>query len=89
MHLKIYKDESIRVETPHSDTEIFVDVRQVGYQSLAVDFYGFQGYIEIRKKENHVRVFQFPKKSYKKECDFGWWEDAEVIFSYNENGKDS
>ena len=41
-------------------------------------------YIEIRKKDNQVAMFVFPKKGYKKEIDFGYWEDAEVVYSINE-----
>ncbi len=86
MNLKLYQDENIRIETPHSG--IFTEVRYVGYETLAVDLYGFQGYIEIRKRNDNIRVFHFPQKFYKKECDFGFWEDAEIVFSYNKNGKD-
>jgi hypothetical protein len=58
-------------------------VNSVGYESMAIDLFGSFSYIEIRQKENKIRVFSFQKKSYKKECDFGWWEDAEVVYAMN------
>ena len=85
MDLNLYAKQRVRVKTSHGP---FLDLEHVGYESLAIDMYSFQGYIEIRKKGTHLRIFQFPKKSYKKECDFGYWEDGEVVFSYNEHGKD-
>jgi hypothetical protein len=86
MHVEINKSEKIRVETYSGP---FIDVTHVGYESLAVDIYGFLGYVELRKKDKRLRLFQFPEKSYKKDCDFEWWEDAEIVFSYNEKGKDA
>ena len=83
MDIRLFQKQGVRLKTHHS----FVDVKYIGYESLAIDMH-FQEYIEIRKKEGHLRIFQFPKKSYKKECEFGYWEDAEVVFSYNLNGKD-
>ena len=91
MNIQLYNKEKVRVYQG-SDwlTSTFIDVGcpDKSYKTLVADFYGFDNYIEIRKKENYVRVYQFQKKSYKKEFDFGWWKDAEVIFSYNKNGKD-
>jgi hypothetical protein len=85
MDIQLQGKESIRVKTYSGP---FIDIRHIDYESLAVDLYAFQGYIELRQKDRQFRLFQFPKKSYKKDHDFGWWKDAEVIFSYNENGKD-
>jgi len=86
MDLRIRRDDSVRV-VGDFDGSNFMDIRSVGYESLAVDFYGHFNYIEIREKEDKVRVFSFPKKSLKKECDFGWWEDAEVVFALNKRIK--
>jgi len=83
MNLKLNSKDSLRITGDHKGNN-FIDVGSVGYESLAVDLFGHFHYIEIRKKEDKIRVFTFPKKSYKKECDFGWWEDAEVVYALNE-----
>lgn len=83
MNIKIRKDDNLRISSDHKERN-FVDVYQVGYESMAIDFFTHFQYIEIRKKNDHIRVFTFTKKSMKKECDFGWWEDAEVILAVNE-----
>ena len=62
----------------------FVAISQFGYEAMAIDLHTAFQYIEIRRKDCQVRVFTFKKKSHKKECDFGWWEDAEVILAINE-----
>ena len=85
MEINLNCDDRIRLKSSDGP---FIDVQHVGFESVAIDMYSFQGYIEIRKKGNHFRVFQFPKKSYKKELNFGYWDDAEIIYSFNENGKD-
>ena len=83
MNLKLYKDESLRVIADYKENN-FINITGVGHESMAVDMYSHFQYIEIRKKKDLLRVFVFPKKSLKKECDFGWWEDAQVVFSQNE-----
>jgi hypothetical protein len=87
MHLKLYQDDSIRCSVDHRENT-FTDIRRVGFDSLAIDLYGMCGYVELRLKDGNIRIFQFPRKSYKKECDFGYWSDAEVVYSYNRDGKD-
>lgn len=83
MDLKLRNSDSIRVIGDDKKNN-FINILGVGNNSLAIDFIPIFYYIEIRKKENMIRVFTFPKKSYKKECDFGWWEDAEVVYSLNQ-----
>ena len=85
MVMELQNKDKIRIKTYSGS---FMDIFHINPESLAVDLYAFQGYIELRKKDRVFRLFQFPKKSYKKDHDFGWWEDAEVVFSHNENGKD-
>lgn len=82
MNIKLYKDDNLRIYGDHNQNN-FIDVKSVGYESLSVDFFSSFVYIEIRKKESKLRVFTFNKKSHKKECDFGWWEDAEVVYALN------
>ena len=83
MELRVRTEEGIRVIGDHKNDNI-VDVNGVGYDSLAIDLYPRFYYIEIRKKEDQIRVFTFPKKSSKKDCDFGWWKDADVILAVND-----
>ena len=83
MRIKLDNKDKIRIVGDNKELN-FIDTQVVGYESLAIDLYTSFYYIEIRKKESQIRVFTFPKKSYKKECDFGWWEDAEVIYALNE-----
>ena len=82
MELRIMGDDCLRVVADHKKDN-FIDVRAFGYEAMAIDLFPRFQYIEIRKKQDVVRVFTFLKKSYKKECVFGWWEDAEVILAIN------
>ena len=83
MNLKLYHGYKLRIVGDFEDQN-FIDIEGVGYESLAIGLFKSFHYIEIREKESMIRVFTFPKKSLKKECDFGWWADAEVVFSRNE-----
>ena len=83
MDLRIRQDDNLRIYADHKQQN-FIDVHQVGYEGMAIDLFTSFQYIEIRKKNTQLRVFTFTKKSMKKECDFGWWDDAEVVFSINE-----
>jgi hypothetical protein len=85
MEIELYADERVRVKT----SKTLIDVQRIGYDSLGINLSSFEAYIEIRKKGGELKVFQFPKRSYKKENEFGYWKDAEVVFSYNRNGKDA
>ena len=83
MDIKLSQDDTFRIYADNKGNN-FIDVLQFGYDAMAVDMFTNFQYIEIRKKHDIIRVFSFKKKSHKKECDFGWWEDAEVVFSINE-----
>ena len=83
MDIKLQREDSFRITADHRGNN-FIDVAQVGYESMAVDLFAHFVYIEIRKKEDRLRVFTFAKKSLKKECDFGWWGNADVVFALNE-----
>ena len=85
MHTRLYKGERLRINTDKKE-DTFVDIKAIEFESLAVTFYPRFGYLEIREKECELRIFQFLKKSYLTEFDFGWWADAEIICSY-EDGK--
>ncbi len=83
MNIKLYKDDTLRITGDHEGNN-FIDIGAVGYESLAIDLCTIFYYIEVRRKGEKVRIFTFLKKSHKKSCDFGWWEDAEVILAINE-----
>ena len=86
METRLYHKERIRISVDHKHNT-FVDVSHLNYECLSVDFYAFN-YHELRQKEDHIKMFSWDKKAYKKELDFGWWEDAEVVWSFNREGKD-
>ena len=86
MDVRIRNDEQLQI-TSSTNGDNFVRVQGFGYNSLVIDLYAPFQYIEVRRKESNVRVFTFHKKSDKKECDFGWYEDAEVILAINDVNK--
>jgi hypothetical protein len=88
MNVKLQHKDRFRVYADHEEQN-FIDVNQEEYESMSIDGYTAFHYIEIRKKEGRIRVYFFKKKSYKKECDFGWWTDAEVVFALNEKKTES
>jgi hypothetical protein len=83
MNILLYKEDNLRISGDFENKN-FINVCSVGYNSLAIDLFPTFHYIEIRKKGNQVRVFTFIKKSHKKEYDFEWWEDAEVVYALND-----
>lgn len=82
MHLKLRRDDHFRVSCD-SDENNFIDIQQVGYEAMAMNLFPLFHYIEIRSKDNNLRLFTFKKKSHKKEYDFGNWENAEIVFTWN------
>lgn len=85
MEVKLNQDDSLRINSEYGKCSNFIDLKRAGFSGLSATlFTGFQ-YIEIRKKGDQIKIFTFPKKSHKKEYDFGEiWKDAEVIYSINE-----
>ena len=81
--ININGEESLRVTSDHSG-ENFIGIRTAGYRSLQIGMIASLHYIEVRKKEGLLNTYVFPKKSYKKDYDFKWWADAEVVFSNND-----
>ena len=86
MEINLQDSDRLRL---HADfkQENFVNISKFGYEAMAIDLHTAFQYIEVRCKDCQVRVFSFKKKSHKKECDFGWWADAEVILAINEVNK--
>lgn len=83
MNIKLNSNDWFRVYADYEENN-FIDIAQEEYESMSVNAFTSFQYIEIRKKEGQLRIYFFKKKSYKKECKFGWWEDAEVVFALNE-----
>lgn len=84
MDLRLHSTDKIRLVTGSSKNN-FIDC-SAEYQEMAltVSFLCSQTYMEIRRKANQVKTFYFESKRHKKEFEFGYWEDAEVIFAFNE-----
>lgn len=84
MDLRLRSKDRIRIVGDHEENN-FIDVGGTDWDlAMTVDLYPAFHYIEIRKRDSSVRVFLFKKKGDKKEYDFGWYKDAEVIFALNE-----
>ena len=84
MEIKLQSEDGFRVDGGYANLSNFIDIAKAGYSGISVNlFTGFQ-YVEIRKKDDQLKIFTFPKKSHKKEYDFANWDDAEVVFSMNE-----
>ena len=82
--LQLYANERARITTDHKENN-FIDVSgHKDEMGMTVDFYPSKQYVEIRRKGGVCRQFFFEKKGHKRHFDFGYWEDAEVIFSLNE-----
>ena len=84
MEIKLQGEDRFRINGGYCDYSNFIDISKAGYSGICTTlFSGFQ-YIEIRKKDDQLRIYTFPKKSHKKDYDFSNWVDAEVVFSLNE-----
>lgn len=84
MDLTLKKDDRLRIQNePISNYRNFIDISKEGFNGLGVTLFSVFQYIEIRKKDDILKVFTFPNKSQKKEADLGVWSDAEVVFSLN------
>ena len=87
MDIKLNAQESIRIFThDYNGISNFVDVTSLNDQSgLRVTNHSLvHQYIEIRRKSTQIAIFLFPRKSFKKYANLGWWSDAEVVYSINE-----
>lgn len=79
MELKLNNNDRFRVYADH-DRHNFIDIKQENYDGMSVDLYCSLQIIEMRKKENVIRIFLHHTKEQKEECDYGWWSDAEILF---------
>lgn len=82
--IQLYAEEKVRVTTDYKEDN-YIDISSHPHEiGMTIDFYPCHQYLEIRKKGGVCREFLFKKKGEKKYFDFGYWEDAEVIFALNE-----
>lgn len=84
METRLYSKEKLRVTTNPSKNN-WIDIASGEWeQALEVSFLTSQQYLEIRKKDGQICSFYFESKRHKKDYDFGWWENAEVVFANND-----
>ncbi len=82
METKFNHCDRMRIRTGYKEN--FIDISGADNEAcLTVDLYPHFQYIEMRAKKGQMRLFTFDNKRWKKEYDFGWWADAEVVFSRN------
>src|SRR3990167_7785937 len=87
MDINLHSAEQVRIQTFYNTKIInFIDItclkNQLGL--IVTNWSTTYQYIEIRKKSTQIAMFIFPKKSLKNQYDFGWWSDAEIVYSINE-----
>lgn len=83
---KLHGTDRFRVSTNQGDN--FIDVGGLEWEmGITIDTYPHFHYIEIREKDNQIRMFCFKNKGVKKDLDLGFWSDAKVVFSVNKVGK--
>jgi hypothetical protein len=84
METRLYHKESIRIVVDHK-RDNFIDITCEEFETAGgITLYPSMQYIEVRKKDSLIKIYTFKKRSDKKEFDFGWWNDAEVIYVINE-----
>ncbi len=68
-----------------SGGDVFALCKGINYgYGMSINFNKYATYMEMREKDNQVRLFLFRNKRSKHETDLGWWSDAEVVWSKNE-----
>ena len=81
MNILLTRNEDVRVG---ASGDVFIDMKHIDFGGLAINLYEMNGYIEIRKKDRHLRVYQFPIKEDKENYDFGdYWGNAEIVFVHD------
>lgn len=84
METRLNSKQQFRVTTGQSKNN-FIDIKSGEWeQALEVSFLTSKQYMEVRKKDGSMCTFYFESKRHKKDYDFGWWEDAEVVFANND-----
>ena len=89
MELRLNPSDRIRITTGSQRLSKFIDAASEKAEiALSVSFLCSQTYFEVRKKDGQIKCFFFEKKGHKKYFDFGWWNDAEVVFANNDVRQD-
>jgi len=79
--IKLQSKDRIRVYADY-EKDNFIDVSgEVMESCIGVEFYPWRQYVEIRKKDSVCKMFLFKNLQDKKDYNYGYWEDAEVIFT--------
>lgn len=81
MKLDLSSGDRVRVST-NSNRAFFDSESEQGEMCLGVDFYGMH-YLEMREKSGDFRMFVFPNKEYSESFVFGYWANANIVWSYS------
>lgn len=80
MDIRLRTTESIRV-IGDSKQDNFIDIIGINDGAMCQELYPRFVNIEIRIKDNRIRLYTFPTEYSRLDCDFGWWDDAEILFT--------
>ena len=83
MELSLNSNSRVRISTDSGDNWLDVKAGK-NEDSLEVSFLVSQQYMEVRSKDGSICSFYFKSKRHKSYHDFGWWDDAEVVFANNQ-----
>jgi hypothetical protein len=82
MNLRLFHNDRVRLTADHKE-DLFIDITQDHYEGLSIDIYPWFCIGEVRRRDNILRLFIFKNKTYREGYDFGWWKEAEIIYSFN------
>lgn len=78
MDIKLRKGDSVRLYSGTDDT--FTDVKATNNQHvLEMGVYGMHR-LQIRAKEGSYNMFVIPRDMTVEDVDYGWWDDAVVVW---------
>ena len=81
MDLRLQSKERIRV-VADDERNNFVDIEGHYWgEVIKVDIYPAFHYVEIREKNRSYRIFLFKEEVQKEQFDYGYYENAKVIFT--------
>jgi len=81
MNLRLYDKDRIRIDADH-DGDMFIDISQDHYEGISIDIYSHFCMGEIRCKRGILKMFIFKGPEYRADYDFGYWADAEIVYSF-------
>ena len=80
MEIKIRGNDSVRVSA--GTDSVFADIpgdKEHGQYILGVQFYDMHK-LQLREKQGSFKMFVVPIDCSISDVDFGWWEDAEIVW---------